>query len=327
MPEETPESPDRTESMRDIARLAALQTQLGESDGKFAKRWLDTHATTWLRLRDGTYAAADWTPMLARVHRAIHSIEQFLETATLHGGLLALEHVRQAITAVRMAAKQTRDRMVVVLAPTGGGKSSIVPLLCLEFTEQVVVCEATETWRDSYLAACMGIAESLQLELAATSARVVEAAVLAELKARPRKLVIDEAHYLGAPTLNLVKAILNKTGTIVVLLAIPSLWTRLTMKARDEFAQLRARTCSRIQASAMGKDDLNLFLASRVLGWSEMTEESQAEARTEVKMAGEALGLWDTAAQIASLVNGSAGREIPTGKNFRQASADVRAIR
>lgn len=327
MPEPDQDPIDRTESMRDIARLAALQTQLGESDARFAKRWLDTHATTWLRLRDGTYAAADWTPMMARVHRAIHSIEQFLESATLHGGLLPLDHVKQTITAVRAAAKQPRDRLVLVLMPTGGGKSSIVPLLAMEFTEQVVACEATETWRESYLGACIGIADALNLKLPAASARVVEAAVFSELKDRPRKLVIDEAHYLGAPTLNLIKAILNKTQTIVVLLAIPSLWTRLTSKASDELAQLRARTFSRIHATVMGRDDLTLFLAARVLGWPEMTEADQAAARLETKTAGETLGLWDTAAQITTLVNGGTGRDVPTARNFKQASADVRAIR
>lgn len=319
----------RDEDKIQIARLAELQTRLGEtSDAKFSKRWLSgAHATTWLRLKEGTYGAEDWSPMMKRVSLAIHAVEQFLETSSLHGGLLKLSHVNQAITACRTAVKQLRDRLVVVLMPSGGGKTSIVPLLRLEFPEGVVTCEATETWRDSYLAALMGIAEELKLEVKGTSARVVESAVLNELKERPRKLVIDEAHYLGQPTLNLVKAILNKTMTIVILLAIPELWKRISAKASPELAQLRARTCSRIEAKDMDTADAAMFLAARILRWEEMPPEARVEAIATVRSEGEKLGMWDTAFQMAALVNSAAEGRVPTVKHFTEAAKDIAVIR
>ncbi len=325
-----PEDPtQRDEDKKLIARLAELQIRLGDpSDAKFSKRWLaGAHATTWLRLKDGTYAAEDWTPIMKRVALAVHAVEQFLETATLHGGLLKLSHVNSAITACRTAVKQLRDRLVVVLMPSGGGKTSIVPLLRLEFPEGVVACEATETWRDSYLAALMGIAEELKLEVKGTSARVVESAVLTELKERPRKLVIDEAHYLGQPTLNLVKAILNKTMSIVILLAIPELWKRISAKASPELAQLRARTCSRIEAKEMDSGDLEIFLAARILRWEEMPPEARKAAKSAVRAEGEKLGMWDTAFQMSSLVNSSSEGKVPAVEDFTEAAKDIAVIR
>jgi len=297
-----PEDPtQRDEDKKLIARLAELQIRLGDpSDAKFSKRWLaGAHATTWLRLKDGTYAAEDWTPIMKRVALAVHAVEQFLETATLHGGLLKLSHVNSAITACRTAVKQLRDRLVVVLMPSGGGKTSIVPLLRLEFPEGVVACEATETWRDSYLAALMGIAEELKLEVKGTSARVVESAVLTELKERPRKLVIDEAHYLGQPTLNL----------------------------SPELAQLRARTCSRIEAKEMDSGDLEIFLAARILRWEEMPPEARKAAKSAVRAEGEKLGMWDTAFQMSSLVNSSSEGKVPAVEDFTEAAKDIAVIR
>ena len=249
-----------------IARLVEAQGNL--SDERFVRRWLPgVSATTWLRVREGTYAAKDWSAVLAKLEAGLRGIDD--ATAARRSAhvrrILPLKAVKQVARAVAQAEHEERDRFVVFLAPTGGGKSKLAQWLGEYYHGRAITAEATECWRDSYLSAILGLADAIGIKDIPTNRRAAEAALIAELRTRPRIIVLDEAHYLGPTSINLVKAVLNRCPqTIVVALAIPDLWARMSKAAWAEADQLRNRAKAIARCEALDPDDIDTFLSDRL---------------------------------------------------------------
>jgi DNA transposition AAA+ family ATPase len=287
-----------------IAALLDHQQRLGLSDAAFSRRWLDCAASTWGRVQSGAYAVADQTQILARFEGALAALEDHAAAGTgaAAAGILPLTSVRAVQAAIRAAATEPRDRLVVVLAPTGGGKTSLARAIGEAYHGRAALVEATEPWRKSYLAACEAIAIACGLRDIPSSARAAEATLLAYLEKTPRIILIDEAHYLGPQTANAVKAILNKTSSTIVLLAIPALWSRTRRTAWEEAEQLRSRTCALLQLDAVPRADVDALLADRLppAAWADHpTLPDRARILQAITDAANRFGLLDTVERIA----------------------------
>lgn len=280
-----------------VARLVALQGNT--SDNQFARMHLSCSASSWNRVKAGTYHAASGARMLEKLEIDLAAAERRLAGRGQAAEILPLQLVDLADRAVRRAFVEPRDRLVVVLAPTGGGKTTVAAHLSATHTGTVVV-EASETWRSSYLAACHALLRGLGVDDRPTGTRAAESLLLHTLAEKPKLLIIDEGHYFGPATINLVKAILNQTRSTVVLLAIPALWARMKRSAWEEAEQLRSRTCAVVECRELRDADVSLYLRS-ALGeaWGALTAEEARDSSRAVREVANGFGLMATVARIA----------------------------
>jgi len=286
-----------------IAALIAHQERLHLSDAKFAAARLQCAASTWLRVKSGSYQVDDQTQILQRLDGALAALddEAASPAAAASARVLPLASVRSVTAAVRAALGEPRDRLVVALAPTGGGKTSVAKALLDTYPGRVALVEATEPWRKSYLAACEAIGAAVGMREIPSATRAAESALLAHLARAPRVIVIDEAHYLGPQTANLAKAILNRTPCVVVLLAIPALWARTRRQAWEEAEQLRSRTCALLQLDQVQRADIDALLADRLPApsWAEASPPQRPQILEIIAKAANSFGLLDTVERIA----------------------------
>ena len=213
--------------------VSELVTHQGTmSDAQFAKRWLTVSPTTWFRIRTGEYMADDHASAYTKLTSDLRALQEHLIISQGRSHeILPLEHVELSLQALRMAFAESRNRLVVVLSETGGGKTTITRAIEQEFPGRVARAEATEPWRQSYLAGIHAVGEACGLHDLPNNSRAAESRLIKELVARPRIIVIDEGNYFGPATLNLVKAILNLTGSTVFITSLPVLWQRMKQHA------------------------------------------------------------------------------------------------
>lgn len=248
-----------------VARLIELQG--AASNAAFAERWLkpDCSVSSWGRIRDGKFHATDHARMLEKLEGRLAGLERHhaADTAARAADIAGTALVRLGMRAVDRAFAEPRDRLVAILSPTGGGKTTFARALASKH-QGLVRVEASETWRSSYLAACHALLRALGHGSLPGGARASESALLDALRASPKLIVVDEAHYFGPGTINLVKAILNQTASTVVMLSIPELWERMKRAAWEESQQLRSRTCAVVAIDTLAEKDVALVFARRL---------------------------------------------------------------
>lgn len=293
-----------------VKALVEHQERLEDSDAVFARRYIGVSAASWSLIRGGTYMAKDPTAMLDRCEAALQTLNDQAEQTGVAGEkakIIDLSHVRAALNAVKGCYDEAQNRLVVFLAPSGGGKTTLTRKLKETYLGGAVCGEATETWRTSYFNAGVAIAEWLGITEQFTNPRTVEAAILDKLTITPRILAIDEGHYCGPQALNLLKLILNRTSSRVVLLAIPELWARMEGTAYEEVKQLRRRTYAKIVVPEVTIDACRKFLNARMQGYAGVNgDEKQVVAA--VCEAANKFGLFDTLDRICSEVRKEAGK-------------------
>jgi len=259
-------TPGQLDVLRDLQQI---QAEAGLSDGKFAAQHLTISASTWSRIQGGVYAADAATAFttLAGNLRVIR-IER-ARGAKLTGGTAFHEiephkAVINAIVSARLKAATDPERLVVFLAPSGGGKTRLGREITVMFGGYYV--EATESWRDSYFSALCAIGRSVgvnESELLA-GRELAEQKVINRFKARRTVLVIDEGEYFGPRTMNLLKMLLNQTETVIVLLAIPALFERWQKKSWEESRQLNRRCEAIVEAGPVIPSDVAQFASKRL---------------------------------------------------------------
>lgn len=283
-----------------VKALEAHRLRLGLNDSQFAQR-LQVSGASWYTMREGTYLAHNKQPMLDRFEAALAQFNDQAEAAAARGSrgtIVELRHIRAAIKAVKRSYGQERNRLVVYLAKTGGGKSVLAKHLGRIYLESCVVVEATETWRDSYYAALLSVARALGITDGIGSARKAEIAVVEKLASSPKILVVDEAHHGGKAALNLLKMILNRCQeTRVVVAAIPQLWDRMQEANAQEAAQLRSRTCAKLVVPEVGIEDCSAFLKAKLPGFETLGGDTDRSVGAACDSANR-FGLFDTLQRI-----------------------------
>lgn len=240
-----------------LAELKQLQLQLGLSDQAFAQRYLSFSGTTYYRLINDQYTG----DTAGSMEKAAIDLQNLREEISIQnnirpvGGIYQTRHVRAISAAITEArAAQTNNRAVFYLAPTGGGKTTICEYIADKFKQPII--EATEAWRTSYLTGCARIAEAFGSKETMNTARRAEAAMLNVLSRDRRVLIIDEGNTFGPHTANMLKLILNKTDTVILVAAIPFLFQRMQLGAWAESSQLIRRTTTFIHIEQIADQDI-----------------------------------------------------------------------
>ena len=320
-------TPIDTKNHPAVKSLAAHQERLGLSGSRFAKRYLRASDATWSQLKSGKYPADNIAPWIEKCETALKLLEDEASDLQPGEGLIELGDQRRAIKLVRACYNEERDRLVLFLADTGGGKTTLATLMREALGDTVVVVEATETWRDNYFAAVVAIASKLGLGEDYKSKRTAEAAVLKHLAGSPRVLVIDEAHSCGPGALNLLKHIINirTVANRVVLLSMPQLWDALTKKNNENWRQLHNRMCGRLLVDKIGADDCRAFLAARLSGG--LDPESGKDVVALCRESANRFGLYNTLSRICAEANLESPNAPVTANLARLAIARVEALR
>lgn len=310
-----------------VSRLTELQA--GHSDRIFARDWLSVSETTWFRIKAGSYKADDHSKVLDKLTSdlAKRLDHLALTVGTKEATILPLSHITESRKALNIAFGEDRNRLIITLADTGGGKTTIVKSICRDFPGRVAPVEATEPWRNSYLAGLHGIGNACGLLELPDNSRRAEQLLLAELKARPRIILIDEGNYFGPACLNLVKAILNNSASVIGIFALPVFWNFITRSSLHEARQLRNRTAAMLQFDSVKDADVRLALSKTVPTWDTLPASSAATAVTLVRKAANSFGLWNTVFSAAAFIaEESAGNSI-TLDMVETAVSDITKLR
>ena len=199
------------------------------------------------------------------------------EEEPLYEDLTTCVRVRCAVTDAMK--ERGNARLVVIQGGSGSGKTYSIRALVNRFGSKIVLCEADETWKESVQNAlgALLLVFGIKEPPLATELRLKK--LLEILNAKDCVLVIDEAHHLGPKPLNLIKTILNRTMTIVVLSAMDTLFRRLELNSFEEARQLtQNRLCERVTLGVLESRDVEAFLSNR-LTW-ESGELKRAVAST-----------------------------------------------
>jgi len=239
-----------------------LRDELGMTDSVFTRKHLSVHLSTWLRLNEGKYAAADPSAALLKLEGSLRQLRiERAHSTKLTGGTAWTripwqEAVSHAVTLAKLKPDDDCERLVVGLAETGGGKTRLGRQL--KIAHDGILVEASEPWRSSYFAAIYDVALGAgvpEKELG-TSKHQVQRALISQLRKQRRILIIDEAEYFGPAATNLIKLILNQTPTVIIVLAIPDLFARWQRSAWIESAQTSRRSEAVILADPVFPEDV-----------------------------------------------------------------------
>jgi len=254
-------------------RINALKARVVEAEGRdisdsaFARRFLPFSASTLSRIMAGEYGGAKGGN-LTRIAEHLDTAEADID-GRLDGLRKAAEtdvqFVRTRLASAALAsvakARDSRDRrVVVILAPTGAGKTAIGRYLQ---QRGAVYVEGRQSWRSSYKAFCADVAAAAghPLKVRAFTERDAEARMLHALGIKDGVLYIDEANTLGASTANAIKLIANQTGYTVVIGAIPEMWDKFHAGSQDEVRQVINRCQPVLRHTHLTPGDCKPFLA------------------------------------------------------------------
>lgn len=258
-----------TPGQLDVLReLGAIQEQLGLSDAQFVQRHLTVSASSWHRLKAGTYKA-DPASALLKLETNLRQLRiESAQRAKLTGNrpfypLAQQQAVIDAVTTCKLKPADDPNRFIAYLAETGGGKTALARQL--KIMHDGILVEGRESWRKSYYAALIDIASEAGVaqDDMGRGERGAENALLRRFRGNKRVLILDEGEYFGPRTINLVKLLLNQTPTVVVVMAIPSLFNKWQKAAWEEAKQINRRAEAMIDLGKITPDEVAIFVKAR----------------------------------------------------------------
>ena len=156
------------------------------------------------------------------------------------------------------------NRVVIVLAEPGGGKTTSMRQLAARYGDRITLCEASEVWADKPSALLSTMLRQLgEIEPPVSAVDRLDM-LQRRLSVTRRCMVIDEAHHLGPRCLNTVKTLVNTTPGEFVLLAIPSLWAKLNRTAYVEAKQLSTNRLYELVQIDLEERDIEVYMRHRL---------------------------------------------------------------
>jgi DNA transposition AAA+ family ATPase len=221
--------------------IKAWQSSKGMSNAQLLKRFPAIGSPRTLnRLAEGQLDNVESERYEHEYQRVVDMLE--LESGGIAGEVIYddLYFCVSIMLKVRDLLKERgNNRLLIVEGPSGSGKSTLAMMIASKFGNAMVYTEANETWKDSILTFLRGLLRALGVSEPPKVIDDCMAKLLALLTTgEPRCLLIDEAHHLGPRTLNLIKTILNQTGSHIIFFAIPKLLQDLERAAYMEAMQL-----------------------------------------------------------------------------------------
>jgi hypothetical protein len=243
-------------------------------------------------------------------------------------------NVERAEIAVRRAMQEDEEcvaRLVIIEGQTSTGKDAVKRHLLNKFPNNIVAVEANDLWKSSPTPGHTAVYQALNIirQADAKPPRTPSgllAEIIAHLKERKLVLLINEAHHMGLPGLNMVKTIINATPTIVVLEWIPVGGTRLLGSNYEEAIQLTGnRLCERVLLPTPPGDEILLMLDRRGVKF-ENVEVRNACAKT-LEADAPMFGNWRFVIQVTRKLYEVSKRGAATQKQVSDAIAGVRNMR
>lgn len=164
-------------------------------------------------------------------------------------------------TAIRECAEKAGpERIVLMLAPTGGGKTVACNYLATRHNARIV--EVRDVWRHSAtgnvplrdICQAVGVRAGRDMTMPA-----MEDALVRYCLERKIILAFDEGEHFGRSSLNLLKFLLNKTRAVAALFVVPSEFARWEKFWPNEFLQISRRFHECIKLDELNAADVAMF--------------------------------------------------------------------
>lgn len=266
---------ERDELVNLAANIGAWQERTSPrlSDESMVRRFPGLGSTkTYRKLRRGDLESLRIETHLPKYRGVWHQLQEAIaagEREAIYPDLTPALEVGFAVAG--LIPQRGNERLVLVEGATGSGKTRSLDCVAERYAGQVARMEATEAWASPTvmlgdMLVALGVYRDTEEDLkrmpASKGARLHQ--VTTELRGGRRVLLIDEGHHLTAPGLNLLKSILNKTDSVIVLACIDTLWGKLAAKSWQEAKQLVFnRLFERVRLQAPSREDVLVFLRRR----------------------------------------------------------------
>ena len=287
-----------------IERLKAHEQRLSpENESAFARDHLNVSPATWNKLKAGSYPFREDSKIGRCIISALRVMDEDLASPKQKKRKepLHLSMVVSVLNAIKIARGEDQNRLVVLLAPTGGGKTSTARAVRLAYPNSFIA-EGSPTWQWNYFAAARSIALAAgQKEKELRGAAQSEDTLITHLQEKCPVVIIDEGHNFGLQTINLVKVMLNKSRSVVLLNAIPKLWNQMTARAQVECAQIRRRTTAIVRSETVKEADVKLMLDAAFPDFKAHTDRDAIAKLLTTE--GNRFGLLDTVGRIIEMAS------------------------
>lgn len=290
-----------------IERLDKLRQTIEEIEGRpmsdeaFVSRYLPYSTTVWSRVNSGTYKG-NLETVARRLEQAADDIDDRLESIRRRSetsiSFVSTRFSAAVIGAHRRALDDGNGcRIVVALAPTGAGKTTIARHLSQR--HGAIYVEGRQSWAKSYKAFCLDVAKAAGKALSGRiDERQAEDAVIDSLGSRFGTLVIDEANTQCGAVANAIKLIINRTNHAVVIFAVPEHWDAYAAANTSEVKQVINRCQAVLRFAHIPDRDVDPFLAPGFSG-------DRKAACRQIAAAGNGFGAYKTVKRIADILNGT----------------------
>ena len=272
-----------------VAALEALRAEIGAiekkelSQGAFAQRFLPFSAGTYSKLQDPRKYKARLDGMTCKCEEAADTIRARLEAlrkrAEADKGFIKTRFALAALGAWQRAQDDEGTRVIVLLGPTGSGKSAIGRHLAAKYS--ATYAEGRQSWRSSNKAFCRDVAAAARSPITARTCdeHTAEQAMLDALGPRAGTLYIDEANTLGPFVANTIKLISNQTLHTIFIAAIPEMWTDFCARSENEVRQVLNRCQAVIRFPGVTEAEARQFMAGCGVADGEMAEACRLATR------------------------------------------------
>lgn len=174
--------------------------------------------------------------------------------------------LRRALTDI--FERRSIRRVILAEGDSGLGKSSALTFMQRKWGQRILIIEATEFWADNPNELLGSSLEALGMRDLPQGRGDRLRLLVNRLRQSRTALAIDEAHHLGPHCLNGCKTIINQTPGEVILLALPTLWSRIERSNYEETKQLLGnRLAERIKLGKLRESDVRKLLSRRLGGY------------------------------------------------------------
>jgi len=328
-----------------ITKLRALagdvrnyQLERGWSDARLCKEIASVGSSkTYKRVLDAADDLEDLSleNQLRNFQSAVETIQAKRKTDRSpepeYPGFANCESAEMAVRRASLEDEECVARLVIIDGQTGTGKDAVRRHLLKRFPNNTVALEANDLWKSSPTTGHLAVYQALKIikqqdQKVPRTPRELLAEIIAALRERKLILIINEAHHMGLPGLNMVKTIINATPTVVVLEWIPVGGTRLLGGNYEEAIQLTGnRLCERVLLPTPPGDEILHMFDDQGVKFENLEVRNSAAKLLEADAP--AYGNWRFVIQVKRKLQDLTKRAPVTQSGVHKAIAEVKAMR
>lgn len=292
----TPENETTQDAERQLRALGEHIEEIRRARGCTKAYWLKIFPDlgtdkTYSKISSGNLAELDverWLDQYQHVFRVLESSPDDAAEDDLYDDLMGPARLCRAF--LETARERGNARVLLLLGDSASGKSSAIRVLQRKpYGSRVMVIEATDAWKNRNFrgtgsALLRAIARKLGVADLPTRRDNLLNEVVERLTPQRRCIVIDESHHLCPEGINLIKHLVNMTPGEFILVALPSLWSKLE-SSREAWTECRQLTGNRLAERivlTVDAADVQRFVANKLSSLAGWTEALGKGAATEM---------------------------------------------